>query len=39
MGLQDAAQTKVILVTLPERTPALEGRGLQDDLERAGIRP
>ncbi|MCI4659409.1 arsenical pump-driving ATPase [Cryobacterium zhongshanensis] len=39
MRLQDPALTKVILVTLAETTPVLEAEGLQDDLERAGIRP
>ncbi len=39
MQLQDPAQTKVILVTLAEPTPVLEARGLQEDLERAGIHP
>ncbi len=39
MRLQDPDYTKVILVTLPETTPVLEARQLQDDLERAGIHP
>ena len=39
MMLQDPAQTKVILVTLPEPTPVTEARVLQDDLQRAGIHP
>jgi arsenite-transporting ATPase len=39
MRLRDPAQTKVILVTLAETTPLLEARGLQEDLERAGIHP
>ncbi len=39
MRLQDAGQTKIILVTLAETTPVLEAAGLQDDLERAGIHP
>ena len=39
MCLQDAAQTKVILVTLAETTPVLEAEELQEDLERAGIHP
>ena len=39
MMLQDAAVTKVILVTLPEQTPVLEASILQADLERAGIHP
>lgn len=39
MMLQDPELTKVILVTLPEPTPVAEARGLQGDLERAGIHP
>ena len=39
MRLQDPDQTKVILVTLAETTPVLEAEVLQQDLERAGIRP
>ncbi|MEP7331121.1 MAG: arsenical pump-driving ATPase [Terracoccus sp.] len=39
MRLQDAAQTKVVIVTLPETTPVLEAEGLQEDLARAGITP
>ena len=39
MRLQDPAQTKVIIVTLPETTPVLEAQELQDDLARAGITP
>ena len=39
MRLQDPAQTKVILVTLPETTPVLEATALQKDLERADIHP
>ena len=39
MRLQDPAQTKVIIVTLPETTPVLEAEELQDDLARAGITP
>ncbi|MFC6237568.1 arsenical pump-driving ATPase [Longivirga aurantiaca] len=39
MVLQDPTQTKVVLVTLPEPTPVIEARVLQDDLERAGISP
>lgn len=39
MRLQDPEQTKVILVTLAETTPVLEAEGLQQGLERAGIRP
>lgn len=39
MRLQDANYTRVILVTLPERTPVSEAGALQDDLRRAGIEP
>ncbi|MFN2352095.1 MAG: arsenical pump-driving ATPase [Kiritimatiellia bacterium] len=39
MRLQDPAQTKMLLVTLPETTPVLEAAALQDDLQRAGIKP
>ena len=39
MVLQDPVQTKVVLVTLPEPTPVIEARVLQDDLRRAGITP
>ncbi|MGN7199846.1 ArsA-related P-loop ATPase [Arthrobacter sp. SAFR-044] len=39
MRLQDPALTKVILVTLAETTPVLEAKELEDDLERAGIKP
>jgi len=39
MRLQDSDYTKMLLVTLPETTPVLEARQLQDDLERAGITP
>lgn len=39
MQLQDARQTKVLLVTLAETTPVLEAAGLQGDLRRAGIEP
>jgi len=39
MRLQDPAYTKMLLVTLPETTPVLEAKDLQDDLERAGITP
>lgn len=39
MQLQDAKQTKVLLVTLAETTPVLEAASLQDDLRRAGIEP
>lgn len=39
MQLQDAKQTKVLIVTLAEQTPVLEAAGLQVDLRRAGIEP
>lgn len=39
MQLQDPAQTKVLIVTLPETTPVLEAVRLQSDLRRAGIEP
>ncbi|MFI4939508.1 MAG: arsenical pump-driving ATPase, partial [Burkholderiales bacterium] len=39
MQLQDASQTKVLIVTLAETTPVLEAAGLQADLRRAGIEP
>ncbi len=39
MRLQDPKQTKILLVTLPETTPVLEAAHLQDDLQRAGIKP
>jgi arsenite/tail-anchored protein-transporting ATPase len=39
MRLQDAAYTKIILVTLPEATPVSQAAALQDDLRRALIEP
>ncbi len=39
MQLQDAKQTKILIVTLAEKTPVLEAANLQDDLRRAGIEP
>lgn len=39
MRLQDAAYTKIILVTLPEATPVSQAVALQDDLRRAKIEP
>jgi arsenite-transporting ATPase len=39
MRLQDAAYTKIILVTLPEATPVSQAAALQDDLRRAGVEP
>jgi arsenite-transporting ATPase len=37
--LRDEAFTKILIVTLPEATPVHEAAQLQQDLERAGIRP
>jgi arsenite-transporting ATPase len=39
MRLQDAAYTKIILVTLAETTPVTEAMQLRADLRRAGIEP
>jgi arsenite-transporting ATPase len=39
MRLQDAAYTRIILVTLPEVTPVSQAAALQEDLRRAGIEP
>jgi arsenite-transporting ATPase len=39
MRLQDPDYTKVILVTLPETTPVSEAASLQEDLQRAQIKP
>jgi arsenite-transporting ATPase len=39
MRLRDPAQTKIIVVTLPEPTPVSEAAQLQADLRRAGIEP
>jgi arsenite-transporting ATPase len=39
MRLQDSSYTKIILVTLAERTPVSEAAQLQADLRRAGIEP
>jgi len=39
MRLQDPAQTRILIVTLPETTPVLEAAHLQEDLGRAGITP
>jgi arsenite-transporting ATPase len=39
MRLQDAAMTRVIIVTLPEPTPVSQAAALQDDLRRARIEP
>jgi arsenite/tail-anchored protein-transporting ATPase len=35
--LRDAAQTEVVIVTLPEATPVFEASRLREDLMRAGI--
>jgi arsenite/tail-anchored protein-transporting ATPase len=37
--LQDPSHTRVLIVTHAETTPVLEAEALEDDLERAGIRP
>jgi arsenite-transporting ATPase len=37
--LRDEAYTKILIVTLAEATPVHEAAQLQEDLERAGIRP
>ena len=39
MRLQDPGYTKIILVTLPERTPVSQAAALQEDLWRAHIEP
>lgn len=39
MRLQDAAYTKIILVTLPEVTPVSQAAALQEDPRRAGVEP
>ncbi|MDP3744359.1 MAG: arsenical pump-driving ATPase [Methylotenera sp.] len=39
MQLQDPKQTKILIVTLAEKTPVLEAASLQADLRRAGIEP
>ena len=39
MRLQDAAYTKIILVTLAEATPVSQAAALQEDLRRARIEP
>ncbi len=39
MRLQDPDHTRVIIVTLAETTPVLEATGLEEELERAQIRP
>jgi arsenite-transporting ATPase len=37
--LRDAQFTRILLVALPEATPVHEAARLQDDLQRAGIKP
>ena len=39
MRLQDAAYTKIILLTLPEVTPVSQAAALQEDLRRASVEP
>jgi len=39
MQLQDSKQTKILIVTLAEKTPVMEAANLQADLQRAGIEP
>ncbi len=39
MRLQDPKRTSIVIVTLPETTPVLEAEHLQNDLNRAGIKP
>lgn len=39
MQLQCIKQTKILIVTLAERTPVLEAANLQTDLRRSGIDP
>lgn len=39
MRLQEAAHTKIILVTLPEVTPVSQAAALQEDLRRASVEP
>lgn len=39
MQLQDPKHTKILIVTLAEKTPVLEAANLQADLQRAGIEP
>ncbi|MGC9260250.1 MAG: arsenical pump-driving ATPase [Phycisphaerae bacterium] len=39
MKLQNPNYTRTVLVTLPETTPILEASELQEDLQRAGIKP
>ncbi len=37
--LRDPAFTQIFIITLPEATPVLEAAKLQEDLQRAGIKP
>ncbi|MGJ0362222.1 arsenical pump-driving ATPase [Aliarcobacter cryaerophilus] len=37
--IKDSKYTKILLVTLPEATPTHEAKDLQEDLNRAGIKP
>ncbi|MBL8112049.1 MAG: arsenical pump-driving ATPase [Acidobacteria bacterium] len=39
MRLRDPSYARIVLVTLPERTPVSEAAALQEDLRRAGIEP
>ncbi len=39
MRLRDPSRTKIVVVTLPERTPVSEASELERDLRRAGIEP
>ena len=39
MRLQDAAYSRIILVTLPEVTPMSQAAALQEDLRRAKVEP
>ena len=37
--MRDPSYTRILLVTLAERTPVSEADALQEDLKRAGIAP
>lgn len=37
--LRDPKETEIVIVTLPETTPVLEAKRLQEDLKRADIHP
>ena len=39
MCLRDPELMKIVIVTLPETTPVLEAKHLQNDLRRAGFEP